>query len=65
MAGRVCAVPKCKTGYKSVKEKFSVFTVPKNIEQFKKWQAAIPGVHLKQSQCVCEKHFEEKYILNE
>lgn len=54
-----CAIPKCKTGYRTVKEKCSVFKVPKNIEHFKKWQAAIPG--LKQSQYVCEKHFKKKY----
>ncbi|KMQ90093.1 tigger transposable element-derived protein 7-like protein [Lasius niger] len=38
--------------------------VPSNIEQCKKWIAAIPGiVDLKPSQFVCEKHFEERYIL--
>ncbi|XP_024946614.1 uncharacterized protein LOC112495201, partial [Cephus cinctus] len=33
--------------------------VPKNIEQYKKWKAAIRGVVLKQSQYICEKHFDE------
>ncbi|EZA46797.1 hypothetical protein DMN91_011996 [Ooceraea biroi] len=58
-----CAVPNCKTGYKSIKQKCSVFKVPRNVEQFKKWQVAISGIELKQSQFVCEKHFEEQYIL--
>lgn len=63
--GRTCAVPGCKTGYRSTKEKWSLFTVPKNIERHKKWQAAIPAIQLKPSYFVCEKHFEEKYILKE
>lgn len=61
---KACAVPKCKTGRRTIKEKCSVFKMPSDNEQYKKWQAAIPGiVNLKQSQFVCEKHFENKYIL--
>jgi len=41
-----------------------LFKVPSNIEQYRKWIAAIPGiVDLKPSQFVCEKHFEERHIL--
>ncbi|XP_056644930.1 uncharacterized protein LOC130450512 [Diorhabda sublineata] len=59
-----CAVPRCKTGTTKLTEKCSVFKVPSNIEQYKKWKAVIPGiVDLKQTQYICEKHFEEKYIL--
>ncbi|XP_071653264.1 uncharacterized protein [Temnothorax longispinosus] len=58
-----CAVPMCKSRNYSAK-KCSLFKVPSNIEQCKKWIAAIPGiVDLKPSQFVCEKHFEEHHIL--
>lgn len=58
-----CCVPKCKTGYKSVKLKCSVFKAPTNVERRKKWQAAIPGIkQLSSSQYVCEKHFDKQYI---
>ncbi|XP_071569448.1 uncharacterized protein [Temnothorax nylanderi] len=59
---KYCAVPNCKTGYKSLKMKSSYFRVPTNSERLKKWQAAIPGKKLIPSHLVCEKHFEEKYI---
>ncbi|XP_077277436.1 uncharacterized protein LOC143905735, partial [Temnothorax americanus] len=59
-----CAVPKCKSGYKSQKEKLSMFKVPRNIEMRKKWEAAIPGVvAFKETYFICEKHFEGHYII--
>lgn len=59
-----CIVPRCQTGFKSVKKKYSVFKVPSDNEKRKNWLAAIPGItQLKQSQFVCEKHFEERCIL--
>ncbi|XP_071572941.1 uncharacterized protein [Temnothorax nylanderi] len=58
-----CIVPKCKTGFKSLKIKRSVFKVPTHSERLKKWQAAIPSKKLTSSHYVCEEHFEEKYIL--
>ncbi|RLU26632.1 hypothetical protein DMN91_000428 [Ooceraea biroi] len=58
-----CVVPKCKTGNRNMKQQCSVFKVPRNIEQFKEWQAAIPDIELKQSHYVCEKHFEEQRVL--
>ncbi|XP_071641090.1 uncharacterized protein [Temnothorax longispinosus] len=61
-SSKYCAVPNCKTGYKSLKIKSSFFRVPTNSERLKKWQAAIPGKKLIPSHLVCEKHFEEKYI---
>ncbi|XP_077282798.1 uncharacterized protein LOC143908846 [Temnothorax americanus] len=60
-----CIVPKCKTGFKSLKIKRSVFKVPTHSERLKKWQAAIPSKKLTSSHYVCEKHFEEKYIFSE
>jgi len=58
-----CVVPKCTTSYQGLKVKRSIFKVPRNIELFKKWQAAIPGVQLKSSHFVCKIHFEE-YCIN-
>ncbi|XP_043283154.1 uncharacterized protein [Venturia canescens] len=58
-----CAVPQCKTGSRGFKIKRSVFKVPSNSERLKKWQSAIPNRQLTSSHFVCEKHFEEKYIL--
>lgn len=60
-----CAVPNCKTGNGLIRQKCSVFRVPRNIIQFKKWQAAISGFELKESQYVCEKRFEKRYIQTE
>ncbi|XP_024880836.1 uncharacterized protein LOC112460409 isoform X2 [Temnothorax curvispinosus] len=58
-----CAVPKCKSGYKSQKEKLSMFKVPRNIEM-RKWEAVIPGVvAFKETYFICEKHFEGHYII--
>jgi len=58
-----CIVPKCKTGYKSVIRKHSVFKVPKNEALRKQWEEAIPGItSLKETQSVCERHFESHLI---
>ncbi|CAL1672837.1 unnamed protein product [Lasius platythorax] len=61
-----CAVPTCKTGNRSEKSKRSVFRVPKDIERLKKWIEIIPGiVELKPTHVICDKHFEDKYIIRE
>ncbi|KAK0159365.1 hypothetical protein PV328_010250 [Microctonus aethiopoides] len=61
---RGCIVPGCRTGYKSAKIKCSAFKVPKNEVMRKKWEKAIPGIQtLKDTQCVCEKHFEPHCII--
>ncbi|KAK0162843.1 hypothetical protein PV327_006587 [Microctonus hyperodae] len=60
---RGCIVPGCRTGYRSAKIKCSAFKVPKNEVMRKKWEIAIPGIQtLKDTQCVCEKHFEPHCI---
>lgn len=57
-----CVVPNCDATGDHLKN-ISHFKIPKNESIRKKWQEAIPEVPLlRQSQCVCEKHFEEKYI---
>uniref|UniRef100_A0A1Y1MXE3 THAP-type domain-containing protein n=2 Tax=Photinus pyralis TaxID=7054 RepID=A0A1Y1MXE3_PHOPY len=57
-----CIVPKCKTGYKSVKQKTSVFKVPKDSEMRKKWMLAIPKICVNDVFYVCELHFEKKFL---
>lgn len=60
------AVPTCKTGNRSEKSKRSVFRVPKDIERLKKWIEIISGiVELKPTHVICDKHFEDKYIIRE
>ncbi|XP_063980430.1 uncharacterized protein LOC135164211 isoform X2 [Diachasmimorpha longicaudata] len=60
---KVCAVPNCGTGTKVVEEKRSLFRVPSDEEQRKKWEAAIPGMgQLKSSQSICERHFLKEEV---
>lgn len=55
-----CIVPKCKTGYKSMTKKCSVFKVPKNEVLRKQWEEAIPGItSLTVPQSLCERHFDK------
>lgn len=56
-----CVVPNCKTGYRSLKVKRSVFKVPRNEGLSTKWKAVIP--RLKKSSFVCERHFKEEDII--
>ncbi|XP_008202293.1 uncharacterized protein LOC100678353 isoform X1 [Nasonia vitripennis] len=60
-----CAVPSCKTGKSNkLKQRLSIFKVPNNDDLRKKWENAIPDVSsLKTTQYVCERHFEEQYII--
>ena len=59
-----CVVPGCRTGYESLKVKRSVFKVPFDEINLRKWVAAIPDIEeLKPFHFVCERHFEEKYII--
>ncbi|XP_046595750.1 uncharacterized protein LOC107223825 isoform X2 [Neodiprion lecontei] len=61
---RSCVVSKCKTGYKSLKVKRSVFKAPSNVELFDKWKAVLPeGVRLTATKFVCERHFKEEDIV--
>ncbi|KAM0724723.1 hypothetical protein ACS0PU_009107 [Formica fusca] len=63
---RWCAVPYCKTGSRTEQIKRSLFGVPKDPVIWKKWDEAIPGiVKLRQTDVICDKHFEEKDISRE
>ncbi|XP_033347928.1 uncharacterized protein LOC117232589 isoform X1 [Bombus vosnesenskii] len=60
-----CAVPNCRTNKDKRNEKVSVFIV-KNENFGAKWAALIPGIErLRTGQRICEKHFEERYIIRE
>lgn len=61
-----CLVSACTTNKRKStagNQKFSIFSVPKDIKLRKKWEEAVPGASsLKTWQFVCEKHFEERCI---
>lgn len=60
-----CAAPNCKTGNKT-EQKCSLFRVPKDIVTWKNWEKAIPGImKLRQTDVVCEKHFNEEDMVRE
>ncbi|KAG0436875.1 hypothetical protein HPB47_017715 [Ixodes persulcatus] len=40
--GKKCFVPRCTTGYKTCREKFSLFRAPKDEAQLNLWRHAIP-----------------------
>lgn len=62
---KYCVVPKCKTGARGENKTFRVFKVPKNNALRERWELSIPGLkrRLGINQYVCEKHFDNKYIL--
>lgn len=64
---RRCFVPFCNTGYRSCKEKFSMFAAPKDDKLLEKWRRAIPKRHraLRTTDYVCEKHFEPELVCKE
>lgn len=58
--GKVCAVPKCS---KLNKTKRSLFKVPSDDIDRKKWAAAMPEIkNLRASHFICEIHFDEAFI---
>ena len=59
-----CVVPGCRTGDRNSTVKRSVFKVPTDKIILKKWESPIPNIaKLKPQHHVCERHFEEKYII--
>ncbi|KAH7934003.1 hypothetical protein HPB49_020203 [Dermacentor silvarum] len=60
-----CFVPGCKSGYKSCKEKLSLFGVPKEEQVFQQWQRNIPRVDrpLERNAAVCVANIEEVALL--
>lgn len=62
--GKKCFVPRCKSGYDSCKEKVSLFSVPKTEDRLEVWRRAIGRKDrvLQATDCVCEKHFEAKFV---
>ncbi|KAG0440425.1 hypothetical protein HPB47_016286 [Ixodes persulcatus] len=59
-----CFVPGCPTGYRSAKEKHTLFAVPKDPVLFSQWDRNIPrgDTHLQENSAVCALHFDERYI---
>ncbi|KAH7959378.1 hypothetical protein HPB49_010630 [Dermacentor silvarum] len=59
-----CFVPGCKSGYKSCKEKLSLFGVPKEEQVFQQWQRNIPRADrpLERNAAVCELHFDKQFV---
>ncbi|KAM7289494.1 uncharacterized protein ISCGN_029623 [Ixodes scapularis] len=62
--GKKCFVPRCKSGYDSCNEKVSLFSVPKTEDRLEVWRRAIGRKDrvLQATDCVCEKHFEAKFV---
>lgn len=64
-----CCVPGCRTGYRSSKEKASLFSLPSNREQRDMWKRAIPrqeaGAFSFESKNVrvCAKHFDPTDVI--
>ncbi|KAM7301076.1 uncharacterized protein ISCGN_016638 [Ixodes scapularis] len=56
-----CFVPGCTTGYRSAKEKQTLFAVPKDPVLFSQWDRNIPrgDTHLQENSAVCALHFDE------
>lgn len=59
-------VPGCNLGYRSSKEKTSLFRAPACKEQFEKWARAIPRAdrQLQENSAVCKKHFDARYVVH-
>ncbi|CAN7976683.1 unnamed protein product [Ixodes persulcatus] len=62
--GKKCFVPRCTTGYKTCREKFSLFRAPKDEAQLNLWRHAIPRKdrRLEATDHVCERHFEPHLV---
>uniref|UniRef100_T1IRB0 THAP-type domain-containing protein n=1 Tax=Strigamia maritima TaxID=126957 RepID=T1IRB0_STRMM len=62
---RTCFVPRCKSGYKTCKEKWSLFNTPKDPEQRKMWKKLIgrKDRDLDYGDYVCERHFPPEQII--
>ena len=59
--GKACRVPGCN---KLFKTKRSMFKVPLDETERKKWAVALPEIKdLKASHFICEKHFDSAFIL--
>ncbi|KAH7938361.1 hypothetical protein HPB49_022801 [Dermacentor silvarum] len=60
-----CFVPFCNTGYKSCKEKYSLFKPPNDDARLEAWRRAIPRKYrvLQTTDRICEKHFASPFIL--
>jgi len=59
-----CVVINYRKTRQNVKAKCSLFGVPQSEVLCEMWEAAIPGIaRLQPNQHVCEKHFEEEYIV--
>jgi len=60
-----CFVPKCNSGYKTCKDKVSLFRVPNNEALLQQWQNAIAREDrvISRKDHVCEKHFQENDII--
>ncbi|CAN8018589.1 unnamed protein product [Ixodes persulcatus] len=63
--GRKCFVPNCNSGYKSCKEKVTLFSAPSDPERLAQWARAIPRKdrRLMSKDTVCAKHFPEDMVL--
>ncbi|KAG0425480.1 hypothetical protein HPB47_027361 [Ixodes persulcatus] len=59
-----CFVPGCPTGYRSAKEKHTLFAVPKDAVLFSQWDSNIPrgDTHLQENSAACALHFDKRYI---
>ncbi|CAN8000196.1 unnamed protein product [Ixodes hexagonus] len=62
--GRQCFVPWCDTGYKSCRQKYSLFSAPKDPGRLQLWRQAIPREDraILPSDYVCERHFEPRFV---
>jgi len=59
-----CFVPGCKTGYKSCKDKCSLFKPPSEPDELEKWRKAVPRADRIRSHKdrVCELHFAPEWV---
>lgn len=60
-----CFVPNCKTGYKTCRDKFSLFRAPKDKAELELWRKYIPrgDKNISERDVVCEKHFDSSDII--
>ncbi|KAG0418511.1 hypothetical protein HPB47_004783 [Ixodes persulcatus] len=59
-----CFVPGGTAGYRSAREKHTLFAVPKDPVLFSQWDRNIPrgDTHHQENFAVCALHFDERYI---
>ncbi|KAG0440798.1 hypothetical protein HPB47_016173 [Ixodes persulcatus] len=59
-----CFVPGCTTGYRSAREKHTLFAVPKDPALLSQWDRNTPRgeTHHQGKSAVCALHFDERYI---